>query len=62
MVLDARLRERLINYLHPELNLGVAKRNIKRHYENILESRKRNKERFTRDFTWFLDRFKIELK
>lgn len=62
MVFDERLRNKIINYPNPELNLNVAKRMIKRNYDNVIEVRDRNKTVFVRDMHWLMDYFKITLK
>jgi len=59
---DASLRDKLINYLIPELNLNKAKTYIKRNYENVLKVRERNEREFVHDLFWYMDKFGYTLK
>ena len=62
MVMDAHQREQIYNFLHPELNLNVAQKNIKKNYENVLKIRNRNKSIFKHNLTWFIDKFGCKIK
>ena len=59
---DADLRDKLINYVIPELNFNKAMTYIKRNYDNVLKVRYRNEREFVHDMQWYMDRFGYALK
>ena len=59
---DAELRDYLINWLDSELALNRAKTYVRKNMESLLKVRERNKEEFTKDVTWYMERFNIKLK
>jgi hypothetical protein len=59
---DEELRDYLIDWLDSNLAINRAKTYVRKNKENLLKVRERNKEEFTRDITWYMDKFNIELK
>jgi hypothetical protein len=62
MVLDPVLREKIYNYVTPELNYNYARNDIKKNYSLVEQVREDNKGRFTRDLQWLMDRFGYEMR
>lgn len=50
-------RNRLYDFVHPELNFSRAKQMIKRNYNYILELREHNRAKFKNDLSVFADKF-----
>jgi glycosyltransferase involved in cell wall biosynthesis len=62
MVLDERLREQILEYPLPELNLNTANKYIKKAYTEIEAVRERNKSIFTRTMAEYMEMFNYKLK
>lgn len=62
MVMDADQRNKISNFLYPELNLNKARTLIKKNYANVLKVRERNEKIFTHDLSWLMERFNIPIK
>lgn len=59
---DDNLRDYLINWLDSCLALNRAKTYVRKNMESLLKVRERNKEEFTKDVTWYMEKFNIKLK
>lgn len=59
---DAELRDYLIDWLDSELALNRAKTYVRHNMESLLKIRERNEREFTKDVTWYIERFNIDLK
>jgi hypothetical protein len=59
---DDELRDYLIGWLDSCLALNRAKTYVRKNMESLLKVRERNKEEFVRDITWYMEKFKIDLK
>lgn len=57
MIMSQSLRNRLEDFVHPELNFNVARKWIKQNYESILRKREENRLRFKNYHTIFTDKF-----
>jgi hypothetical protein len=57
MIFDAQLRQKLYNFIHPELNWNVARKMIKDHYGEVEKVRERNKALFQHDHAIFTEYF-----
>jgi glycosyltransferase involved in cell wall biosynthesis len=59
---DDKLRDYLINWCDSELALNRAKTYVRKNMESLLKVREMNEREFTKDVTWYMERFKIDLK
>jgi len=57
MIFDEELKQKLYNFMHPELNFGVAQKMIKEHWSTVQEVKERNRQLFVRDYTVFIEKF-----
>jgi len=57
MILNQSLHNRLEDFLHPELNLGVARQWIRRNWGNVEKIRELNRQKFKYDYHIFEERF-----
>lgn len=57
MIFDSKLRQKLYDFVHPELNFSVAKQMIKRNYANVERIREQNRLKFKYNHTIFTERF-----
>jgi len=60
MIFDSKIRQKLYDFVHPELNLGVAKKMIKDHYANVERVREQNRLKFKYDHTIFTEKFNCD--
>jgi len=61
MIFDEALRDRIINFLKPTLNVNRAKKYIRDNYSSVLEVKERNKLVFTNSLEYICERFEIKL-
>jgi len=56
-IMSESMRNRLYDFVHPELNLNNAKKEIKKNYDYVLELRERNRVKFKNDLSIFTEKF-----
>lgn len=61
-IMSERLRNRLYDFVHPELNFNNAKRDIKKNYDYVLELRERNRGKFKFSLEDYIDKFGLIIK
>jgi hypothetical protein len=61
MVLSEFTRNRMYDFVNPELNFNVAKKMIRDNYRNIERIRERNRQEFTNDLSIFKTKFNYEI-
>ncbi len=57
MIMDEGLRQKLYDFVHPELNFNVAKKMIRQHYDNVKRVREANRLKFKNNHTIFTTKF-----
>ena len=62
MVLNESDRNRIEDFMHYELNWGVAKKWIRQNYRTVERYRERNRFEFKLSFREYLDKFSIPIK
>lgn len=62
MIFDNDLRRRLLGFVHPELNLGVAQKMIRQNHDTVLRVREHNRAKFINTPNIFTEKFNYKFK
>jgi hypothetical protein len=62
MIMDVGLRDRLRNFVHPELTFNMAKQMIKRNSETVSRIREANRAKFKNTPDIFVEKFDYRFK
>jgi len=61
MVLSEFTRNRIYDFVNPELNFNVARQMIKKNYDTVLQVRNRNRLKFVMDLNEYINKFNIKI-
>ncbi len=62
MIMDDKMRDKIVNFVKPNLNYNLAQKYIRQYQSNVLKIKNRNKLGFVNSLDYFCKKFNIKIK